>query len=170
MFRDDVHKQAESLLLNYPVEGEYPPVNVLLLAKSLNYNVYQASFKNENISGGITFNTDGNGGKIYVNHNDSPFRQRFTIAHEIGHAVLHSENYKKNGILEQIDMFRTGKEAGNELELEANEFAATLLMPENLVRKYWSSWGSVEMLADIFKVSLSAMSYRLYKLKLKGDW
>ena len=158
------------MLVNYPVEGVYPFVNALLLAKKINYIVYQASFKDENISGGITFNADGKGGKIYVNHNDSPFRQRFTIAHEIGHAVLHSENYKKNGILEQIDMFRTGKEAGNELELEANEFAATLLMPENLVRKYWSSWGSVEMLADIFKVSLSAMSYRLYKLKLKGDW
>ena len=105
MFRDEVHKQAESLLVNYPVEGGFPPVNVLLLAKKLNYTVYQASFKNENISGGITFNTDGNGGKIYVNHNDSPFRQRFTIAHEIGHAVLHSENYKKNGILEQLICF-----------------------------------------------------------------
>ena len=67
-------------------------------------------------------------------------------------------------------MFRTGRGTGNELEFEANEFAATLLIPENLVRKYWSSWSSVEMLADIFKVSLSAMSYRLYKLGLKGDW
>ena len=140
MFRDGIRKQTKSLLSNYPIKRGYPPVNVWLLAKELNYPVYQASFRNENISGGITFNAYGNG-KIYVNHNDSSFRQRFTIAHEISHAVLHSEKYKQNGILEQIDMFRTGRGTGNELELEANEFTVALLMPENLVRKYWSHWG-----------------------------
>jgi len=72
MFRDEIRKRAESLLSDYPVG--YPPVNVLLLANELNYTVYQAGFKNGNISGGITFNADGDGGKIYVNHNDSPFR------------------------------------------------------------------------------------------------
>ena len=47
---------------------------------------------------------------------------------------------------------------------------ANLLMPEQLVREMWKRWGSTEILADIFKVSLSAMSYRLYNLHLKGDW
>lgn len=43
-------------------------------------------------------------------------------------------------------------------------------MPSDIVKAMWDKWGSTEILADIFKVSLSAMSYRFYNLNLKGDW
>ena len=81
---------------------------------------------------------------------------------------MHREYYR-NGILKRIDMFRN-PENHNQEEVEANAFVANLLMPEQMVREMWKRWGSTEILADIFKVSLSAMSYRLYNLHLKGDW
>lgn len=142
------------------------PINAIKMAKSLGYEVYQANFKDSAISGGVNFQESG--GKIYLNRNDSPTRQRFTLAHELGHCVMHKEHHQ-NGILERIDMFRNPENHSQE-EVEANAFAANLLMPEQMVREMWKRWGSTEILADIFKVSLSAMSYRLYNLRLKGDW
>lgn len=142
------------------------PINAIRLAKALGYEVYQASFTDNAISGGANFQKQG--GKIYLNRNDSPTRQRFTLAHELGHCIMHREYYR-NGILERIDMFRNPENHSQE-EVEANAFAANLLMPEQMVREMWKRWGSTEILADIFKVSLSAMSYRLYNLHLKGDW
>ena len=66
---------------------------------------------------------------------------------------MHREYYR-NGILERIDMFRNPENHIQE-EVEANAFAANLLMPEQMAREMWKRWGSTEILADIFKVSLS---------------
>lgn len=126
------------------------PINAIRLAKALGYEVYQASFKDNAISGGVNLKT---GRKIYLYRNDSPTRQRFTLAHELGHCIMHREYYR-NGILERIDMFRNPENHSQE-EVEANAFAANLLMPEQMVREMWKRWESTEILADIFKVSLS---------------
>ena len=147
------------------------PLDVVLLASKLGYEVKQANFKKDWISGGVNFfdnADDKQKGVIYVRAKEPPRRQRFTIAHEIGHCVMHRDIHK-NGILENIDMFRNPNNHSPE-EVEANEFAANILMPEDLVRTMWWRWGSTEILASIFKVSLSAISYRLYNLGLKEDW
>lgn len=63
--------------------------------------------------------------KIVVKKTDCPERKRFTIAHEIGHYVLHSdENNYRNGSYEECDMAK---------ETAANYYAADLLMPRSLV-------------------------------------
>ena len=48
---------------------------------------------------------------------------------------MHREYYR-NGILERIDMFRNPENHSQE-EVEANAFAANLLMPEQMVREMW---------------------------------
>ena len=80
-------RAASTVLRDHGVHGT--PSNAVKLAEALGYDVYQATFKDGAISGGVNFQEKG--GRIYLNQNDTPARQRFTLAHEIGHCVLHRE-------------------------------------------------------------------------------
>lgn len=99
-------------------------------------------------------------------------RQRFTLAHEIGHFLLHEG---KKIIIDRgfrVNLRLTATSAVDDPEeIEANLFAAELLMPESLVRKDLSNKeldiedGSViRELADHYKVSSQALIYRLVNL------
>jgi Zn-dependent peptidase ImmA (M78 family) len=90
-------------------------------------------------------------------------RDRFTIAHEIGHYVLHylSSNSKSPMIAK-----RSGAE---DYEREANWFAAALLMPEEEFRRMYSKHdGSLEALAAIFDVSKATATVRISELGLRS--
>ena len=72
-------------------------------------------------------------GHAFVNADDILPRRRFTAAHELGHAVLHRDRMGRY----RVDTDKTlleGGDATDELEREANAFAAELLMPEEVVR------------------------------------
>jgi Zn-dependent peptidase ImmA (M78 family) len=74
-------------------------------------------------------------GIIYNTSITNPGRIRFTLAHELGHYLLHRENSGPDGIeCSQDDMLRYGTDYAR-MEEEANEFAATLLMPIHDFRK-----------------------------------
>ncbi len=117
------------------------------------------------------------GYKIVVNQDDPPERQRFSVAHEIGHFVLHrgdpdfkvlhdDENYGEIVPLFPVvgNSFRNG--AKSRVEREANQFAAALLMPANLVRANVNyRLESVQNLAREFYVSFDAMDQRVRELK-----
>lgn len=116
-------------------------------------------------------NEDSSGGTIEVRGTKeftiklflytSPKRKNFTIAHELGHYVLHSRLGQ-----EQIIAQRNGN---NDLaEREANSFAAAFLMPETEVRKSFNSEtpGIIGNLAEKFNVSITAMEWRCRNLKL----
>jgi len=104
---------------------------------------------------------------IGANINHPPVRQRFTIAHELGHYLLHlglsshfDRDYRVN--------YRSAEssEATNVEEIEANFFAASLLMPRQFLEvddavKALDSDASVEKLAKRYAVSRHAMSLRL---------
>lgn len=102
-----------------------------------------------------------------INKNQNPKRQRFTLAHELGHFVLHKN---KNTEFNDTTFFRKN-EVPDSLEYNANEFAAQILMPEERVNYYIRQQDikSIKTLADIFDVSSSAMRYRVeglgYKVK-----
>ena len=116
---------------------------------------------------------------IAVNSNHSPTRQRFTIAHEIGHFVLaHPGEMFVDKTLRQraVVVRRDGRSSeGTDIdEVEANRFAAELLMPrdfvEEEVRKRLerkptpSRKALVGELAKFFEASPQAMEYRLVNL------
>lgn len=87
-------------------------------------------------------------------------RNRFTIAHEIGHYFLHSPNNPDNKLIaRRYDSGRT--------EWEANWFAAAFLMPEQQFKEQFESLGRrIIDVANYFKVSLEAATYRAEYLKL----
>lgn len=105
---------------------------------------------------------------IVVRASDSPARQRFTIAHECGHAELHPRQPAYDHRRDERSALGSDKE-----EVEANAYAAHLLMPELELRSrlngpldpHWDA-ARIEELAETFGVSAVAMTTRLGTLSL----
>lgn len=110
---------------------------------------------------------------------ESKVRQRFTIAHELGHFFLHLKGSDKGLFIDNKKrMYRSSSFSPKEQkrETEANNFAAALLMPQKLLVEkantlvdnfpFISDEEIISNLAKGFKVSEIAMTYRLNKLKL----
>jgi Zn-dependent peptidase ImmA (M78 family) len=105
---------------------------------------------------------------IYINQYESVPRQRFTIAHELGHFILHSDEYANTSIHDQI-FFRD--ENTSPMEREANDFASGLLMPKDIFYTYIQEGvNTISALADKFKLSTPAVKYRAYKLGLIPEY
>ena len=100
-------------------------------------------------------------GLIVLNVGRSKTRERFTIAHELGHILRHYPAIKEKGCL-----FLESNRSTLNYEREANVFATELLMPRRDVINAFHYSQSVSELADIFQVSRQAMSIRLEELKL----
>ena len=108
---------------------------------------------------------------IYISDRDSKQRQYFTIAHELGHYFLHRDKLKENIItIDDVDtmkaMLRNGMMSSE--EVEANYFAAELIMPEEQVREMYDKLnGDIDDLASFFRVSKLAMAIRVDTLNLE---
>jgi Zn-dependent peptidase ImmA (M78 family) len=148
------------------------PVPVGKIAKALGAQVVLSPLDDE-LSGMVLVKAERI--LIGVNSLHHPNRQRFTIAHEIGHLDLH-RNFitdqihvdKKFAVLMRDPSSATGTDR---LEIEANRFAAELLMPEWAVRRVLDH-ESIDIdddrtIADIakkFRVSRQALQYRLINI------
>lgn len=130
-------------------------VDVVKLANILGFNVYQAYFSDD-VSGKVVKEEKA----IYINRLDKPERQRFSIAHEIAHILLHH----KGEIGNFIDYRNKG--IYNQQEFEADNFAAALLMPKNRSIEVWQKYKDVDDFAFAMKVSRAAASIRLINLGL----
>lgn len=137
-----------------------PPVPIDRLARDCGVHVSPAPLPDE-VSGVLLF-VDSNV-LIGFNNGHSPTRQRFTIAHELGHFLLsHHDHF-------HIDL---GDAHGNppdynwQDERAANDFAAAVLMPQQMVTELYETMPSVERLARKLKVSREAMGWRLVNLGL----
>ncbi len=105
---------------------------------------------------------------VGVNSNEALVRQRFTIAHELGHFFLHPKqdtfvDYRDN----KKDVMRTPRER------QANMFAAALLMPRKQLEKDFKKISrngfaeeELKRFADKYLVSEEAMRFRLINLNL----
>ena len=155
---------------------ERPPVDVRRAAESLGFRVQELGDLGDDVSGAFVSRPDG--GVIAVNRNHHLVRRRFTIAHELGHGLLHRGRMPLFVDKGYAVAFRDRQSATGEvrMEREANAFAAALLMPEGMVRTAadelaWAhgldaggGGGALRELARRFKVSQEAMSYRLGSL------
>lgn len=146
-----------------------PPVPVEKIAKMLGARIQHANFNNE-ISGILV--RRGEDIVIGVASEQTKTRQRFTIAHEIGHLVLHDgEEVHVDREFRVRLRSQASSEAVDVDEIEANAFAAGLLMPESLLRKDVRNFdvdfedaSQVDALAKRYNVSGQAMTFRLLNL------
>tara|TARA_Y100000782_G_C10169204_1_gene259016 strand:+ start:330 stop:839 length:510 start_codon:yes stop_codon:yes gene_type:complete len=146
------------------------PVNIEDIAGKLNIKVASINYLNpehqsfRGLSGLAEINNQGQR-VIYCNSTESLNRQRFTLAHELGHHALgHVEPGKK---MQRVDMptaFNSNTDDWE--ERQANNFAAQILMPLDAIKTMLFAKGvsNIKELAKIFQVSEAAMYYRLKNL------
>ena len=165
--RRTILRRARALLQDNQVTA--PPVPVERLARGLSVQLRFSPLDQE--LSGMVYVKDGTP-IIGVNAIHHPNRQRFTIAHECGHLVLHRDRVTKEVHVDKafpMLMRDSVSAAGvDEMEIEANLFAAELLMPEFLLTEALGNApfdidddATVNALARRFRVSLSAMQFRL---------
>lgn len=155
----DIRRQAARLLQSSGVSRA--PVSLRDVVSALNLEVVQTA--GEPFFCEAALLPVGDGHQIVLRGASSEQRRRFTIAHEIGHFVLHPLRLAPE----------RGGDPGNAVwqqqEREADQFAAELLMPEHLVREAVLREGpDAARLADHFEVSKAAMQTRLRWLGLVG--
>lgn len=145
------------------------PVDVVAVAEALGASVV-ADDLDDDVSGFLL--REKGVSTIAVNKQHHPNRQRFTLAHECGHLYLHADKGDRLW-LDKALFFRDGSSSKGEqfAEVEANQFAAGLLMPEGLIRSSLNqgqpiSEVDVVRLAMRFEVSERAMTVRLISLGL----
>ena len=162
--RSEIERLAYDLLYDHHLE-DAAPVTVMHLCTLLGIDVWETTFTEPDLSGLII----GRDGKytIYVNEEEAAERQRFTMAHELGHYWLHLRDQRQHvGFKDSRDnisrAFRRSDAPLSPMETEANQFAAALLMPTKLVRAY--RYLDPAALAKRFGVSTQAMDIRLRSL------
>jgi Zn-dependent peptidase ImmA (M78 family) len=165
-----IHQTVSRLLEDAGVLG--PGFDVRLIAKKQGAIVVEEP--NENDFSGFLYRSNDSAPVIGVNSNHAPPRKRFTIAHELGHHLLHP----KSGVhLDQaiVQMRDARASAGvDDEEMEANRFAAELLMPRNFLEADLEALGpihadderAIASLARKYQVSPQAMAIRLSTLNL----
>jgi Zn-dependent peptidase ImmA (M78 family) len=143
---------AEKVLRDNFIES--PPVVIHELAENYGLSVFKAAFEDKTIAGYIDFDRK----RIVVNNEDTETRQRFSIAHELGHWIMHPKEVRADQNNIRV-IYR--KPMGGEidpLEIEANAFAAHLLVPEEMLRK--TEQKSDFELTQLFNVSQSLIGFR----------
>ena len=114
---------------------------------------------------GTIMKSNSDGFRIVIPRTQYPQRRTFTIAHELGHLFLHM-GFRTNRELWDSQDNRIYRRFGtSEQEYQANEFAASLLMPKDRYKKIVSEYavnGTVDMarVANYFNVSIAAATNR----------
>jgi Zn-dependent peptidase ImmA (M78 family) len=159
------------LLEKYKVRG--PAVPVDKIAEGEGASILIKHFNNE-ISGLLV--REGKRVIIAVERNQSPTRKRFTIAHELGHLMLHEGKEVRIDTAFRVNLRSPKSSTAEDVEeIESNAFAASLLMPEPFLRRDVADETLdiedaefVQGLAKRYDVSAQAMTLRLVNLLSLG--
>jgi len=152
-----IEQKANEILRKYHIRKPPVPVKDIIVKMGLNVRSYDLS---DDVSGILVIENDK--GSIGFNPKNSKTRQRFTLAHELGHFLFHHQS-KSNYTAHEIKQ-----------EQDANMFAAALLMPKEflqaeLARKDYNDLAEADFisaLAKVFDVSIQAMTYRIANASL----
>ena len=155
MTPDYQRAKGEAIHLLQKFGLEKPPVNPMDIAQYLGVKISFVEFEKKlnNISGFYDFEED----TIFVNKDEYPLRKTFTIAHELGHRILHVEWAKSS---EYKVLMRGDVRTDDPKEAEANTFAANLLVPRFMLNKYWEDFSSTQ-LSELFVVSVPVIRNRI---------
>lgn len=102
---------------------------------------------------------------IRINRHEAKHRQRFTLAHEIAHYLLHRDKIIEEGGWSENVLLRSGQPES--IEYEANRLASDLIIPSDQLAKATSEYTGpmtsevIEDLARRFGVSTAAMEIKL---------
>lgn len=154
-------EKANNILSMYQINEA--PIDVEFIAKQLGFEVHPFDFPNE-ISAAIKI--IGSLKVIGVNNKHPKTRQRFSVAHELGHYLSGHEEFdeEKRAFVDPSKKYLSPQFKQEE---EADEFAAELLMPEPLLNQdVLENHLDLSELAEKYEVSEQAMTIQLVNLKL----
>ncbi|MEC4041899.1 ImmA/IrrE family metallo-endopeptidase [Myroides odoratimimus] len=172
----DIINKINDFISNNKQFFEEAPIKIYSLIESQQINIKEHTF-DDDITGVLIIDKENDKATIGINpiKNNYVPRKNFTLAHELGHFVLHND--LSNTFVDKI-FFRKKSEGyttkEEKIEKEANHFAASILMPDFLIKKEIQSINhgflldddekTIQDLADKFSVSKPAMLYRLINL------
>lgn len=177
-----MEEAVEAILKNCNIEKF--PINMWRIARTLNFTIFDAKSKRKNISG-VMFDgmhspkiVESFGTKrfIILNREKTKEMQMFTLAHEIGHFVLHCND--ETEFLEAYHGYRNKDSESmdsyiKKSEKEADQFATELLMPTRLFKDYICSSNNrydkkllAREMSIVCVVEEDAIYKRLEKLKI----
>ncbi|WP_284785246.1 ImmA/IrrE family metallo-endopeptidase [Corynebacterium rhinophilum] len=119
--------------------GLSTPVDLQQLCEQLGISVWVGDLKG---ASGLILKEQGKDADIYLERTDSHLRQRFTLAHELGHYFERLEasddeySFRDEGTLREERSNKYGL-----MEFYADEFAGELLMPEKEFLEFYDNHG-----------------------------
>ena len=134
----DARKETERLLQRHKIIE--PPVDVERIAYGEGLRVVRKRLEGDGLLEGDV---------LYVNPDHARTRQRFTIAHEVGHLILHRDGTDEHS------------------EREADAFASALLIPREMLRRAVAETPDLEPLRRRFNVSREALWIALKDARLE---
>lgn len=158
---DRIENEAEQLLESVfgDMRSVELPVNLNAVLNHLDLSLKEGSFEDSTITAAL----DRVHKTIFVSSEEDSQGKYFSIAHEIGHFHLHdhieTDVFYRNQMSSLIDEEDVDEAA-------ASRFAASLLMPEQLITELWDVLDEVDKMSKIFAVSPTMMRHRLKQLDL----
>lgn len=165
-----IQREVDFLLERASISA--PPIPVEDIARLLGAEIVYSDFQSD-VSGLLI--RRGGSAVIGVNNSQHEVRRRFTIAHEIGHLLLHGASEGEDVHIDKrfnVQMRSSASSTAEDVaEVEANAFAAALLMPHEMVRSDVrdividvEDEREIRSLAQRYHVSAQAMTFRLLNL------
>jgi Zn-dependent peptidase ImmA (M78 family) len=167
--RKYIRQVVKQLLESHRVDDAPVPVDKIAIAEGADIRHARV----EDDLSGFIYRQGPAGAIIGVNEGHHPNRQRFTVAHELGHMLLHSADTVRTDLRLR---FRRDQSVPSPEEVEANHFAAELLMPEQFLERDLDHYDFSDFMDDTFEdrvleplatkygVSKQAMTIRLQSL------
>lgn len=146
-----------------------PGGDISKLVKDLGGNIVVGSTTFEDHDSGSIVVRDYNDFTIHVSEFTSLERDRFTIAHELGHLMLHFPKIKekyRSATMRATRYVNPSDETQRRAEWEANWFAASFLMPEKKFRDTYKNACDITKCQQLFKVSGAAIAARASSLNI----
>ena len=171
MTKQKIRELVEGILKEASIKT--PPVPVDLLIRRQGIEIVRKNLDDET-SGFVYVDPKANSTVIGLNVSHSRTRQRFTLAHELGHFVMHKSTGGHLHV-DDKDFFvrfrdKHSQDGSDQQEREANAFAAELLMPTQLIERdvrqlkdgvSMSDEKAIRAMANRYGVSLQALLFRL---------
>ncbi len=153
----DAQLQADKVLADNLVSE--PPVKVTDIAR--NYGLLVEEVDLGSMGYRVAGFIDPIQKVIYVNQKDRSYKKAFTVAHELAHWIMHNDKLHSEPDKYAV-LYRTplGVPQEDPVEKGANAFAARLLVPKDMLKKYKDD-SDISRVANIFGVSDELIGYRL---------